>query len=115
MGEGGGGGGDSTACKASNVFAVKYATQTPFSLSDPLPPRQKKTMEGKGAETTNIHFIVYSAYSLQYCGEHSMGCRASFRKWLWICSQDDWNTRLPQITIAKYQARERHLSHLPVA
>ena len=47
MGESGGGGGDSTACKASNVFAVKYATQTPFSLSDP-PPQKKKKNGGKG-------------------------------------------------------------------
>ena len=47
MGESGGGGADSTACKASNVFAVKYATQTPFSLSDRPPPPKKKN-GGKG-------------------------------------------------------------------
>ena len=62
-----GGGGDSTACKASNVFAVKYATQTPFSLSDrpPPPPKKKKWRERALRQQTYILlFIVLIHYNI---------------------------------------------------
>ena len=76
-----GGGEGLTQLLARHPMSSQSSTPPkPHSLSQTAPPPKKKKMEGKGAETTNIHFIVYSAYSLQYCGEHSMGCRASFRK-----------------------------------